>query len=209
MAILRTPIIPQRQTFAKVDAPHELHLQAICVFAAIGFFLDNDTYWKNEVVLRPGSDHEIDDSGFLLSSKPWFQWHHTPLHMTFDETLEEFTQLFETIIAEQTEGKRVILPLSGGLDSRTQAAALKHLKAEVFSYSYEFENGYNETKIAEHIANACDFEFKAYTISKGYLWNVLDDLVNLNQCYSDFTNPRQMGIFDAFSNFSRIKKFRF
>jgi hypothetical protein len=195
---LKTPIIPVKPTFAKVDAPHELHLEAICVFAAIGFFLDQDTYWKDQVVLRPGMINELDASGLLLSSKPWFQWHHTPRQMTFEKALEEFTQLFETIIKEQTENKKVILPLSGGLDSRAQAAALNHLNNNVVSYSYEFKNGYPETYIAEQIAKACGFEFKGYTIPKGYVWNVLDTLATLNGCFSDFTSPRQMAINEEF-----------
>ena len=100
--------------------------------------------------------------------------------------------------------RECILPLSGGLDSRTQSVALNHLKADVVSYSYEFENGYPETKIAKQIAKACGFEFKWYTIPKGYLWEQIDVLAELNQCYSDFTSPRQMGIFDAFSNMGEL-----
>ncbi|TYA56658.1 asparagine synthase-related protein [Formosa maritima] len=195
---LKTPIIPVKQTFAKVHAEHELHLEAICVFAAIGFFLDQDTYWKDEVVLKPASINIIDEKNKLLETKPWFEWHYTPRDITFKQTLDEFSELFETIIKEQTAGKKVILPLSGGLDSRTQAVALKRIEAEVFSYSYQFENGYEETKIAKQIAETCSFDFKPFTISNGYLWETLDTLSELNECYSDFTSPRQMGIYDAF-----------
>lgn len=195
---IKTPIIPSEQTFAKVDAVHELDLKAICVFAAIGFFLDEDTYWKDEKVLRPASQHTYDAQGRLIESIPWFQWHYSPRDMSFEQALDEYSHLFETIIAEQSKQKTVILALSGGLDSRTQAAALKHCNANVFSYSYEFENGYEETKIAREIANICDFEFRSFIIPKGYLWNEIDHLAKLNQCYSDFTAPRQMAIFNEF-----------
>lgn len=198
MKTITTSIIPKRQTFAKVDAQHQLDLEAICVFAAIGFFLDQDTYWKDKIVLPPASNHIIGDNGLYQSSQPWFTWHYTPRTLTFDEALEEFSHLFESILKEQTHGKRVILPLSGGLDSRTQAVALKQLSADVFSYSYEFENGYSETKIAQDIAEHCNFDFKVYTISKGYLWSCIDDLAKLNECYSDFTSPRQMAIYSEF-----------
>ncbi|WP_242117957.1 asparagine synthase-related protein [Aestuariivivens sediminicola] len=196
MRTVTTPIIPTHQTFAKVKAPHELHLEAICVFVAIGFFLDQDTYWKDKVVLAPASYHDIDDQGFLICSKPWFRWHSTPSISDFTEALEAYSDLFEDIIAKQSKGKQVILPLSGGLDSRTQAVALHRLKREVFSYSYEFQQGYPETKIARKIAEVCDFEFEGYTIPKGYLWSVLDRLFELNGGYSDFTSPRQMAVVD-------------
>ena len=57
---IKTPIIPYKQTFVKVNKPHELNHKAICVFAAIGFFLDQDTYWKDEVVLPPASICKLD-----------------------------------------------------------------------------------------------------------------------------------------------------
>ncbi|WP_179348638.1 asparagine synthase-related protein [Winogradskyella pacifica] len=205
MKTITTPIIPVTPTYAKVEAPHELHLEAICVFAAIGFFLDTDTYWKDEVVLRPGCQHTISDDGYLLESTPWFEWHYTPdKTRDFDATLQEFTTLFESIIKEQTVGKNVILPLSGGLDSRTQAVALQHLKASVNSYSYDFQGGYKETKIAEAIAKVCDFDFTAYTIPNGYLWEVIEDLATLNRCESDFTAPRQMAIVEEFDTMGEV-----
>ena len=201
---LKTSIIPIRPTFAKVNANHELHLEAICVFAAIGFFLDQDTYWKDRTVLRAATQNTLDANGVLIDSKPWFKWHYTPREISFKQTLDEFTNLFETIIEEQTKNKTVILPLSGGLDSRTQAAALKHLNAKVNAYSYEFQNGYPETKIARQIARACNFNFSPYTINKGYLWNVIDELAELNQCYSDFTSPRQMAAYDEFKDMGDV-----
>ncbi|WP_225035564.1 asparagine synthase-related protein [Winogradskyella sp. SM1960] len=205
MKTITTSVIPITPTYAKVEAPHELHLEAICVFAAIGFFLDTDTYWKDEVVLQPGCKHIISEDGYLIESTPWFKWHYTPDNTRdFNTTLEEFTVLFESIMDEQTAGKKVILPLSGGLDSRTQAVALQHLKASVNSYSYDFQGGYKETKIAEAIAEVCDFDFTAYTIPKGYLWDVLDNLATLNRCESDFTAPRQMAIVDEFETMGEV-----
>jgi len=201
---IKTPIIPERQIFAKTQGKKELNLEAICVFAAIGFFLDEDTYWKNEVVLKAASNHVLDVNGNVISSKPWFNWHYTPRDISFNQSLEEFTALFETIVKEQTQGRKVILPLSGGLDSRTQAVALKHIKADVFAYSYEFKNGYNETKIAKKLADSCGFDFQSYSISEGYLWEELDELVQLNKCYSDFTSARQMAIFEKYAKMGDV-----
>ena len=43
----------------------------------------------------------------------------------------------------------VILPLSGGLDSRSQAMVLQGLDNPVHAYSYSFSGGYPEHKIAK------------------------------------------------------------
>ncbi|WP_136480575.1 asparagine synthetase B family protein [Cognatitamlana onchidii] len=198
MKTVKTDIIPIRQQFAKLKGPHELNLEAICVFAAIGFFLDQDTYWKDEVVLSPASMHTIDDDGFLIKSESWFRWHYSPSNETFEAYLNEFTSLFESIIEEKTLGKQVILPLSGGLDSRTQAVALRQLDKDVNSYSYSYKGGYPEAKLSKSIAKICNFRFEAFEIPKGYLWDTIADLAKINNCYSDFTHPRQMAIIEKF-----------
>lgn len=204
MKTIKTPIIPIQPTFAKVKEAHELNKEAICIFAATGFFLDRDTYWKDRVALPPASINQLDEEGFLVTSAPWFEWHYTPRNISFNEALQEFTTLFETIVAEEVGDKKVILPLSGGLDSRSQAVVLKKLDKKVTSYSYDFDGGYPETQIAKKIAKACDFEFKSFQIEKGYLWNVIEELSQSNQCYSDFTHPRQMAIINEFETMGEV-----
>lgn len=201
---LKTPIIPIKPTFAKIDAPHELNKEAICIFMATGFFLDQDTYWKDEVVLKPACTHEIDGNGLLIKSSPWFEWHYKPRDLTFKQALQEFTDLFHAIIEEQVGSQKVILPLSGGLDSRTQAVALKSLGKNVHSYSYDFKGGYPETKIAKQIAKECEFSFNEYHIEKGYLWDSIEELAKINGCYSEFTHPRQMAIINEFETMGDV-----
>jgi hypothetical protein len=51
------------------------------------------------------------------------------------------------------------------------------------------------------MADVLGFDFKRYTIREGYLWNGLDRLAIMNQCYSDFTHPRQFAVFDELKSF--------
>ena len=102
------------------------------------------------------------------------------------------------IVKEQSAGKKVILPLSGGLDSRTQAIALKHLGIETHAYCYAFTGGHDETVYGKKIAERCDFPYQAFKIPNGYLWDVIEPLAELLGGYSEFTHPRQMAIFDEF-----------
>src|SRR5690606_14693165 len=186
---LKTPIIPTKPTF--IGEPQTLDYKAICVFAALGFFLDDDTFYTEQKALRLAIEYQI-ENGKITSQKPYFNWHYNPVERPLQHIVQEFVQLFERIIDEQTTNQKVILPLSGGLDSRTQAAALKHLGKEVNSYSYQFKNGHNETAYAKNIAQVCDFPFQAWEVPNGYLWRVIDDLSQINGCYSEFTHPRQM-----------------
>ena len=195
MKEIKTRIIPIHQTFVKIKGEkHELDYKAICLFTALGFFLDTDTYWKDEKVLPPASINIIDEEGFLISSKPWFNWCYKPQKVNLEQSVAQFSLLFEKIIKKQSEGKKVILPLSGGLDSRTQAVALKKIGVKVKSYSYSFEKGYKESRISKKIAKKCNFPFNEFTIPKSYLWNAINDLSKTNQCYSEFTHPRQMAV---------------
>ncbi|MBK7870831.1 MAG: hypothetical protein IPJ74_09155 [Saprospiraceae bacterium] len=105
--------------------------------------------------------------------------------------------MFERITQEQVGSQRVILPLSGGLDSRTQAAALRG-NQPISSFSYEFPNGIPETRFARAIAHAMGFDFQSFTIPCGYLWYNIEQLAEINGCYAEFTHPRQMAFIDQY-----------
>lgn len=189
------PIIPSKLSFAKrPNKPHELDLRAICVFVATGFFMGDDTYWKDQVCLKPGHHHKLNTEGELIQSTPYFNWHYSPRNITFEQALEAYIDLLKTITKEQVGDNPVILALSGGLDSRSQALILKAFDNPVHGFSYSFDGGYPEHKISAEIAQACGFTFDGFKIPKGYLWGCMEDLAELNGCYSEFTHPRQMAI---------------
>lgn len=173
--------------------------KAICCFAAIGFFLDDDTYYTNQKAFRPASTYIFDEQDNVIKQEPSFQWHYSPRDITFSQALDEFTYLFEKLVNEATQNQRVILPISGGLDSRTLAAALRH-RDDVFAYSYEFENGIGENVFGKAIAKECNFDFEGYTIPQGYLWKNIVQTAKINGCYADFTNPRQVAIMNKLKN---------
>lgn len=204
MSTNRTPIIPITPTFYRESQGTSFDLKAICIFVAIGFFLDRDSYLKEVKVVPPATEFTLDASGNLTNESNYFQWYYNPRNRPFDEVLDEFITLFEQIILEQVGDRKVILPLSGGLDSRTQAVALKQLGSEVASFSYEFERGYTETKIAKKIAQECSFPFQKFTIPKGYLWDTIEELAQINQCYSEFTHPRQMAVKDKLGKLGEV-----
>lgn len=203
MKTVSIPIIPIENTIAFTNDKQELDLEAICFFVAFGFFLDTDTYWKNKKILSPGTTYEIDDKGFISSAKNWFNWKQETKNRSFNHIVDDFSELFEKIIKEQTLNKKVILPISGGLDSRTQVVALRN-HPFIKSYSYEYQGGYPETKIAKKIADVCQFPFTSMTVKKGYLWNCIEELASINQCFSEFTHPRQMAFFDSFKELGTV-----
>ncbi|WP_348810498.1 asparagine synthase C-terminal domain-containing protein [Flavobacterium maritimum] len=198
---IKNPIIPHKPSF--VGAPKTLDYQAICVFAATGFFLDQDTYYLEQKVLQPAQEYQI-DANQIVSQQSYFRWHYTPKERPLSQIVQEFAVLFETIILEQVGSQKVILPLSGGLDSRTQAAALHYLGKEVQAYSYAFEGGHDETKYSRKIAQVCGFPFRDWKVPQGYLWDTIESLAQINGCYSEFTHPRQMAFVDQYASLGEI-----
>jgi len=170
--------------------PINIDYRSVCNWLSTGFFLGNNTIIKNQFIRTD------------LSKEKW-NWHYSPRKISFEQVLDEFTNLFESLIQNHTKAKHIILPLSGGLDSRTLAAALRGHK-NVVAVSYEFENGIPETEYARQIAGACGWEFHGYTIPKGYLWEKLDELADINQCQTEFTHPRQMAVIDEIAQFGDL-----
>lgn len=201
MLLIKNEIIPLKPTF--IGNKTELDQKAICVFAAIGFFLDNDTYYKDLKALKPATNYVLENNT-VISEKKYFKWHYSPVERPLNQIVQEFAILFETIINEQTEDKKVILPLSGGLDSRTQAAALHYLGKSVHAYGYAFEGGHDETFYGKRIAEVCGFPFEEWKVPKGYLWTEIEKLALINGCYSDFTHPRQMAFVDNYASLGDI-----
>lgn len=172
-----------------------MDLESICVFACVGFFLDDRTYYQGLRALRPAHYYNhLNEPG-----QKWFSWHYTPRDITLAQATDEFENLFEEIIDQQVGLQKVILPLSGGLDSRTQAAALARLGKDVHAYGYAFEDGHDETEYGSRIAHACGFPFQDWKVPAGYLWKSIEQLAQLNGCYSEFTHPRQMAFVDRYA----------
>ncbi len=162
-----------------------LDKEAICFWASAGFFFENDTFWK---------EVKWDLLDFDKQS-----WKHEPEEITLEVAVDRFARLFHQIIEEQVGDKKVILPLSGGLDSRTLAVSLDILGKEVFAFGYEFPAGVKETKYGEQIARALGWSFRKLAIRPGYLWNKIEEAASVNYCYAEFTHARQLAVAEDLS----------
>ncbi len=207
-----TDIIPSKAAFYCKDDnkfidfqfnyPGDLDLEAICIFTATGFFLGDTTYFKSMKVANPATDYG--DPGTPLGDvKPNWEWHYSPRAINLKQSVEEFAHLFDNISRAQTKDKKVILPLSGGLDSRSQAAVLKD-QSQVKAYSYQFEDGIQENKYGAGIAKAVGFDYSPMIIPKGYLWENLEALGRLNNCLSDFTHQRQWAVASQYKDIGNL-----
>lgn len=200
MNTLRIPIIPGKVQVMQTQKEGELDLKAICLFAATGFFLERDTYFTNQKALQPATEYQLDAAGRIRDARPYWSWFYEPRKITLQQATGEFADLFEKLIKDGVDINTTILPLSGGLDSRTLAAGLVRTQKNVNSYTYSFTNGHDEARYGHRIATACGFPFHKWLVRPGYLWNSIDHLAALNRCQAEFTHPRQMAFITEFAN---------
>lgn len=158
----------------------ELDKKAICFFAACGFFPGSASYWKDVKWDRLDFDKN--------------PWRYQPKDISLDEAVDLFASVFHEILRDLTRKQQVILPLSGGLDSRCLAVGLNAIGKQAHCFSYKFSGSFNETKYGKAIAKALNWPFEEYEIQPGYLWEKLDEAAETNLCYSEFTHPRQLAV---------------
>ncbi len=194
---MHQPIIPLKAIFHSKGKNRSYDYKSIAVFAAMGFFPGKNTYYNEVEVLQPATDYDLNEKGEIISEKKWWEWHYHPRDISLKQVVEEFAHLLGKLVNEPATGKKIILPLSGGLDSRTLAAELSGNK-NVHALSYEFEHGYRETEIGRRLAAIAGFDFTALKVPRGYLWDVVESLSEINGCYAEFTNARQMAFIEEF-----------
>ncbi|MDA0813843.1 MAG: asparagine synthase-related protein, partial [Verrucomicrobia bacterium] len=205
----RIPAIPLQMTYLR-DEPEglrnlaepvskrgELDTAALCVFLSTGMFLGCDTYFKDLKTVRPGEDLELAPSGFLSSRTQRFNWSGGTESAEFqdrDACVDKLDALLDSSARRLTNAP--VLAISGGLDSRSLAAAANGKDLGVKSYSYAFAGGIDELKYGRQISSACGFEHQEFTIPNGYLWDEIERFPALTHCYAEFTHPRQMAVMD-------------
>lgn len=143
-------------TFSK-----KLDYNGISDYFNFGYLLGDKTFFSDVKILRGGN--EILFKNGKISLKQYWECHFPEESgQPIQELIEEVDSIYPSIIRKQTAGaKDVIIPLSGGLDSRF---ILGHtvragIEPHVFTHG---RNGCLDSKIAYQVANRLgikDFEF--------------------------------------------------
>jgi len=203
---IKQTIIPKRIYYIKdkqiSETPligKDLDYEAIAVWIACGFFWGNKTFFKDVNILQSGEGFS---NGEIIKSN--WNWHYSPRDISFSDAVSEFADLIDLIVKKRFNNRKVILPLSGGIDSRTLAIALRKNNIDVESFSYYFDGGHNESYYGELIANLVGFPHSSFKVEKGYLWKDLNRISKINGCYSEFTHPRQAAFLDCYKNLGNV-----
>jgi hypothetical protein len=195
--IYKNAIIPIQQK--NVGGALDMDYEAICIFLALGFFLNDETYFNGLKSLMPGTVYQFDENKNILERNKYFEWSYTPKNMSFEEAVSSFSILLEGII-NRLKDNQLTIPISGGLDSRTLLAAAVKTGKKIVGYSYRFQNGHDESWYGSDMSGIAPMAFHRYEIKKGVLWQYIDNLAIRNRCYAEFTHPRQFAFRNELSN---------
>lgn len=177
---------------ARTESKRELDWEGLATFLAFGFFLDDRTYYQDIRVLQPASVYRIARDGHLISHRRYWEWHHTvDESRSYDDTVEQYDALLKQAVGRCMDG-RPILPISGGLDSRSLAYAMPD-GPETQSYSYGYTPDSVETRIAAQIAASRGFTFDSHVIQP-YLFARLPEITQILHGCQDVTQARQMSL---------------
>ncbi|HII79164.1 MAG TPA: asparagine synthetase B [Methanosarcina sp.] len=153
--------------------PH-LNEEKAAEFMVTGYVTGNETLFDDIKQIRNGEFLLYQKSENRLNSCCYFRFLHGNYYeLPEDRLLEMLDQTFvnafsRLIESTSKQGKRIVVPLSGGLDSRIIVAMLKRLGInDVTCMSYG-RKGCRESEISKHVAEALGYEwvFVEYTAKK-------------------------------------------
>lgn len=170
-------------------------------FCGFGFYPADRTHLEDVRVLRPATWSVFDERGALRSEHRYWDWTHDRADRTDDQLVEEFSEVWSATLARQVRGRCAIVPLSGGLDSRTILAALTASTHDPLTslpriYSYGYSRSSVELRVARRVARARGLDLLELVVPP-YLLDRIDDVVGSVEGFAGLSVPRQIGVSEA------------
>lgn len=154
-------------------------LTALTQFRATGYVLGVDTLLFNVKQVLPGTKLESNKIDGSISINRYYKYQPAPKTESSEEYLiQELSNVLDNVIKKtitRINGRQVIIPLSGGLDSRIIACKfVEHGYKNIVTFSYG-ANGNYEAKIAKKVARKLGVKWYFVPVThsgfKNFFWN--------------------------------------
>ncbi|MDP8238370.1 MAG: asparagine synthase-related protein [Candidatus Hatepunaea meridiana] len=149
-------------------------------FLLAGFVIDRDTLYEDIFQVRPGEIVTITKTKSgdnEVYQNKYFHYYPQEFSSDTEEQLEEeLSSVLDAVFKrfrDNYRGQKVILPLSGGFDSRLIAAQLKKFGIDnvlCFTYGYY---GNNDSSVSKTVAEALGFEWQFFEYNDATWKNAL------------------------------------
>jgi len=181
------------------DRRRELDRLGLAGFARLGMFLGDHTWVEGVRAVRPATHHVMGPDGSNAAEERYWQWWHQPRpDRPTNDTLAAFDDALSAIVDDHARRGRLVVPLSGGLDSRTVfAVATRDHPDHVAALSYGYWAESPEIRIPRAIARARGVALRELVVPD-YLFDRLDTVLDAVEGFSALCFTRQIGALDGF-----------
>jgi asparagine synthase (glutamine-hydrolysing) len=179
----------------KLDVPNELSnfskdMQAGLELAMSGYTLGNKTLLEGIRALQAGEALYFDKTKKEFEVFAYYKY--LPTQMRYESRnilkaeLGELTLGIMRDMVKWADGRQIVVPLSGGYDSRVMVSALKELNYKnVFTFSYGAEGNF-EAQAASQVAKKLDYEWQFFNLRPKFQKHFFQSQDWKNYC--DFSN---------------------
>lgn len=147
----------------------KLNTEGLVQKLAFGYILGNGTLIKDCQILPPAHVVSLKIGAAMSGSRYW-DYAYATQHRKNEEYLDNYMQLFRQSVERRTRGRRTIVPLSGGKDSRTIALAYhlnKNNPAHIQSFTYG-EAGANDLIFGSAVAATLGWPYQKYYLGREF-----------------------------------------
>lgn len=167
-------------------------------FCGFGFYPGDRTMFDDVRILRPATRTTFADHGRIVASERYWDWWYDPDHARSDDDfLDEFHDIWTRTVRQQLAGTRSVVPLSGGLDSRTifaAAAPRDRVPADpVRTLTYGYAANSVEIRISQRVAATRGHQALELVIGP-YLLERLSEVADAIEGFSGLSLCRQAGV---------------
>lgn len=178
----------------------ELNYAAISELFHIGFLFGTHTIFKNVQQLPPASYLEFKNKRYSIKRYWEYPYLESVYHQTKFSTRQirdfigELQELYKNVIRRQSYSctKDLLLPLSGGLDSRWVAALLKDIGLNDVQCFTMGEHNTDDVVYAKKVAQLLNFPHKSFPISPLDVWKNAGLFSYVSDGMSKISGPVQM-----------------
>lgn len=175
----------------QLNSGNNIDFEAIKQFVKYGFFTNDSTYFTNCKVFSPASHYTFDKELTLLNKESYWQFEYKPTNISQSEVLREYDNILTEVMRDLIVDDTIVLPISGGLDSRNTVGIASKINPNLKSYSYGLYADNPETRISKKIATARKLSFKSEIITN-YLFDRKDDIIDSVEGFQYIDGTRQV-----------------
>lgn len=141
----------------------EMHEESMIEYLKLGYVTGNNTLYSNVKQLKPGEILSYDKYKHEIRLERYYEYHHLGLtNLSENELVEKLHNVHKNVFSrfvESLKGRKVIVPLSGGYDSRLIVEMLKvHDYRNVLCLTWGKKTDW-QVKIAKDVAYKLGYEW--------------------------------------------------